>query len=173
VRQERRQEGEACYRQALAQQRKLLGDHPDVRVTLNELARSRWRDGDYDEAVALQREALAIAERVYPDGHAEAWRRFSTMSKLGGTLARQAKALLSTDRERALAAFEEAESLIIGGMNSVDEDARGRNINFKDKRRALEWLVTMFEFWHKVAPDRGWADRAAELRAELQDLPGP
>jgi tetratricopeptide (TPR) repeat protein len=170
----RRPEGEDIYRQALAQQRKLLGDHhPEVRVTLRELAQSRLQDGDYDEAVALLREALAIAEWLYPEGHPEAFRRFAAMGQLGSALARQAKALLPTDRERALALFEEAERLSIGGMNGMEEDARNRSLDLRGWRQALERAVTMLEFWHKVAPDRGWGDQAAELRAELENLPEP
>jgi serine/threonine-protein kinase len=170
----RRREGEDLYRQALAQQRKLLGDyHPDVRVTLRELAASRQQDGDHDEAVALLREALAIAEWLYPEGDPEAFRRFAAMGQLGGALARQAKALLSTDRERALAVFEEAEPLIIGGMHGLGAAERNRGLNLKGKRQGLERTVNMYEFWHNVAPDRGWGDRAAEWRAELENLPEP
>jgi tetratricopeptide (TPR) repeat protein len=171
---DRRPEGEALYHQALAMQRKLLGDHhPDVRATLRDLAMSRWADGDYDEAVALLQEALAIAERLYPDGDREAWRRFSGMSRLGGAMAWQARALLRTDRERALAVFEEAEPLIVGGMIGMIEEESDRSLNFGNKRASLESTVAVFEFWHRVAPDRGWGDRAAEWRAELDDLPGP
>jgi tetratricopeptide (TPR) repeat protein len=170
----RRPEGEAVYRQALAQQRKLLGDyHPEVRVTLRDLAASRQEDGDHDEAVALLREALAIAERLYPEGHREAWRRFSTMSKLGYALAGQAKARPSTDRERALAMLEEAEPLIIGGMKGLEEEDRDRSLNLGRKRLALESVVDLYEFWNTVAPDTGKAEQAAEWRAELESLPEP
>jgi serine/threonine protein kinase/tetratricopeptide (TPR) repeat protein len=172
----RRSEGEALYRQALAQQRKLLGDHhPDVRVTLRDLAQSRAQDGDHDESVTLLREALAIVERLYPEGHPDAWRRFSTMSRLGGHMAQQAKGLLSTDPDGAVAVFAEAEPLIIGGWDGLDQENRDRGLSFnlERKRSSLESAIAAFEFWHEVAPDRGWGDRAAERRARLEELPEP
>ena len=85
--------------------------------------------------------------------------------------ASQAKALLPTDRERALALFQEAEPLLSAGLTGMGEDPRRGSL--ENKRRALERTVTIFEFWHNVAPDRGWAERAAEWRTELEELRGP
>jgi hypothetical protein len=69
--------------------------------------------------------------------------------------------------------FKEAEMLIIGGSNGMDEEERNRGLKFTGERQALERTVTMYEFWHNVAPDRGWGERAAEWRAKLKDVPGP
>ena len=96
-------------------------EFPDL-VSLHRIYRGR----DFDEAVALLRESLAIAERLYPDGHPEASRRFGTMTTLAGVLATQAKALLPTDRERALALFQEAEPLLSAGFTGMGEGRRSR-----------------------------------------------
>jgi tetratricopeptide (TPR) repeat protein len=172
VRQGRRQEGEDLYRAALARQRKLLGeDHREVIQTLKWLAVSRYRARDYEENVALRRESLAIAERLYPDGHPEAFRRFGAMAGLGVALAVQAKVLLPTDRERALALFQEAEPLLSAPFTEMGEDPRSGSL--EDKRLALERAVMIVEFFHNVAPDRGWGEQAAKLRTELEKLRAP
>ena len=168
---DRRPEGEVCYLQALAQQRKSLGDHlRDVRVTLIDLSKLRSQDGDYDEAVTLLREALEIGEQAYPEGHPKAVPRFVDMANLGQVLACQPKAQLPTDRERALALFQEAEPLLSAGLTGMLKDPR--NGNLENERLALKRTVTIFEFWHNVAPDRGWGERAAEWQAELEKLDG-
>jgi tetratricopeptide (TPR) repeat protein len=162
-------EAETLYRQALAQQRTLLGDsNPDVRQTLGALARLRAQAGDHNEAIALLREALAIAEQLYPDGHPEVWRRYSALNQLGGTLANEARTLLDADRQHALALFSEAESLILTSLDRL-KDAP----NMSGRRQSLESTARLFEFWHTVDPDRGWRDRAAELRAQAESLPIP
>jgi hypothetical protein len=88
----------------------------------------------------------------------------------GEALANQAKALLPTDRERALALFQEAEPLLSAGLTGMGKDPRSGSL--ENKRRALERAVTIFEFWHDIAPDRGGAGRAAECRTELEKLRG-
>ncbi len=168
----RRAEAEVMYRDALAQQRRSLGDdHPDVRATLGRLSELRGHKGDYDECVALLRESLAIAERLYPDGHPEAWRRFSAKGQLGFALAGQAKALLPADRERALALFHAAEPLFTTGYMEMLLSPHGGGL--EERRRAAEQTIGLFEFWHSVAPDRGWGEQVAAWRAELEKLPGP
>jgi hypothetical protein len=47
-----------------------------------------------------------------------------------------------------------------------------RSGSLENKRRALKRAVTIFEFWHDVALDRGWAERAAECRTELKKIRG-
>ncbi|UCD76441.1 MAG: tetratricopeptide repeat protein, partial [Phycisphaerales bacterium] len=159
---DRRHEAEGYCRQALALQRELLGDHREVRTTLDTLSAMRQQAGDHDEAVELLRESLAIAERLYPDGNGEAWRRFSAMDRLARALNSQAKVLLDTERERALALFQEAAPLITA---CYDATPAGPN-----RRQWLEEMVEVFEFWNDVAPDRSWAEEAAEWRTELEKL---
>jgi hypothetical protein len=92
------------------------------------------------------------------------------MYELGGALASQAKALLPTDRERALALFQEAEPLLSAGLTGMGKDPRSGSL--EDRLRALERMVRIFEFFHRVAHDRGWAEQAAEWRTELEKLRG-
>ncbi len=119
----------------------------------------------------MWREILAITEQAYPVGHPEAFRRFGAMANLGGVLTSQAKVLLSSDRERALALWEEAESFMATGLMGMAQDPRSGSP--ANQRRALERQIMIYEFWHNVAPDGGWDVRAAECRTKLEKLQGP
>jgi tetratricopeptide (TPR) repeat protein len=182
----RRREAERYCREALDQQRALLGAHPEVRTTLGTLSAWRRDAGDHDEAVELLRESLEIAHRLYPDGSRGAWRRISAMRALGDTLARQAREVLETDRDRALALFEEAVPHLTGRLNGVTpppsphppppnataEQRRSAERWLKGKRQWLEGMVELFEFWDAEAPDRSWSVHTARWRTELEELDG-
>jgi hypothetical protein len=167
----RRQEAEPLVRQALAQQRRLLGDHVEVRTTLASLAQLRQQEGDHEEAVALHREAVAIAERTYPEGHPESFRRASDIGKLAVALEQQARAVLPADRVRALTLFEEAALLLSIAYHGIASDPRSSDR--ENVRRSAEWTADVFEFWHSVDPDKGWGEQAARYRSELERLPAP
>ncbi len=85
-------------------------------------------------------------------------------------MASHAEVLLSSDRERALALWEESESLTSAGLMGMDRDPRSGSL--ENKRRSLERTVKIYEFWHDVAPDGGWDVRAAGWRTELEKLDG-
>ncbi len=172
VHQGRRHEGEQYCRQALDQQRILLGeDSRAVQQTLRWLAGSREADSDFEEAITLRREILAIVERAYPEGHKEAFRRITAMADLGAALNKRAKQLLSTDRQRALALCEEAEPYRSAGAIGMLHEPRC----LPPERRPwlMERLVEVYEFWHDVAPDAGWDVKAAQWRATLEQLQEP
>ena len=61
---------DSAGREALAIRRKLLdAGHPDVLVSLHNLAAVRQAVGDYGEAERLYREVLQERRRLYPQGH--------------------------------------------------------------------------------------------------------
>ena len=45
------------------------GDHPDLAITLSNLAASQAQTGDLDGALATSRTAVEMAARVFPEGH--------------------------------------------------------------------------------------------------------
>ena len=59
-------------------------------------------------------------------------------------------------------AEELADTMLSAGFTRTRDPRRG---SLENRRLALERLVTIFEFFHNVAPDRGWAERAAEWRS--------
>ena len=67
---QRAEEAEALYLRALAVKEKLLGaEHPDVAMTLNNLAVFYKSRQKLDEAAQLYRRALAIFEAALPPTH--------------------------------------------------------------------------------------------------------
>jgi len=58
------------YRRALALKEQLLGpEHPDVALTLNNLALLRKQQGEFAEAAQLYSRALGIFEQTLPAEH--------------------------------------------------------------------------------------------------------
>ena len=67
------EEAATAYDRALALKEKLLGpDHPDVAMTLNNLAVLRRAQGEHAEAAALYRRALSAFERALGKRHPKA-----------------------------------------------------------------------------------------------------
>src|SRR5689334_2314447 len=63
-------EAEPLYKQALAIHEKVLGsDHPDMAISLNNLAELYRSQGKYIEAEPLYKQALAIREKVLGSDH--------------------------------------------------------------------------------------------------------
>ena len=63
-------EAETTQRQALAMQRKLLGEeHPEVAISLNNLALVLRDQGKLAEAEAMLRDALAMQRKLLGDEH--------------------------------------------------------------------------------------------------------
>lgn len=63
-------EAEHLYRRALEMKEKLLGkDHPDVAMTLNNLAVLLKKQEKYEEAASMYERALAIFEKTLDSHH--------------------------------------------------------------------------------------------------------
>jgi tetratricopeptide (TPR) repeat protein len=161
----------ARRREALAVQRRLVPpDSPPLAWPLAQLGFALVKAGTPSAAVEAEpilRECLAIRQNALPDGHAQQWLRFTTMSLLGGALAGQAK-------------FTEAEPLLLDGYNGMKDDPRvpppGPATGGADrKREALERIVKLYEAWDAGDPGQGYAEKAAEWRAGLEqpDAPPP
>jgi serine/threonine protein kinase/tetratricopeptide (TPR) repeat protein len=147
----RRAEAEALRRDALARRRR--GEKPDSPLLaddLDGLGHNLLEQGRWSEAESLLRESLAIGEKVIPDE----WRRFNTMSQLGGALLGQGR-------------HAEAEPLIVRGFEGLK--AREPRIPADGKIRlheGAERVVRLYEAWGKPEEVTAW-----KAKLGLTDLP--
>lgn len=72
-------DAEAIFQGLLEKDRARFGEHLFVTLDLNNLAGVYTRRGDYDKALEIYDESLAIQERVLPSGHQEIATTFSNM----------------------------------------------------------------------------------------------
>ena len=103
------------------------------------------KEGRFQEAAASLRGCLAVRQKALPEGH---WLIADTNSQLGAALAGEGK-------------FAEAEPLLLEAYATLRD---GRGVPADRTRAAVRRIVQLYESWGK-------ADRAAEWRARLQELP--
>ena len=123
--------------------------HPDIAVSLEDLAATLLRHGHYEEAEARARECLQLRRAVLAPDH---WRDGRTLTILGASLAGQGN-------------FAEAEPLLLEAYQRLQPPPE-RPI---PKRDALERIVTLYEDWNAAEPGTGYVEKAAEWRATLPD----
>ena len=111
---------------------------------------------------------------MLPEDHPRVWLRYNSMSLLGDALVRQASEP-SLAVEARMEKLREAEALLVesGGWLTQNGDRIPQQVRAERLRQALERVVKLYEFWHAAEPDAGHDARAAEWRAELENLPGP
>jgi tetratricopeptide (TPR) repeat protein len=98
---------EILAKRAVAIREKAFGlDHPDVAMSLNELAIVRYRQGRYDEAVQVQKRALAIREKAYGADHPDIARSLHNLANIAYEQGRYDEA--EPLQKRALAIREKA-----------------------------------------------------------------
>jgi tetratricopeptide (TPR) repeat protein len=141
------EQGEALMTEAMEHCRNRDNEMTDF--TLNEMGAIRQAQKRYTEAEPLLRECLAIREKKAPD----TWRRFATMSLLGGAVLGQEK-------------YAEAEPLLLQGYEGLHQRAAHIPVPHKPRLlEALERLVQLYDAWGKPKD-------AAKWRKELQAV-GP
>jgi serine/threonine protein kinase len=144
-------EAEALRRDALARRRRReKPDSPHLADDLDGLGRNLLQQGRWSEAESSLREGLAISEKAIPDE----WRRYSTMSQLGGALLCQGR-------------HAEAEPPIVQGFEGMK--AREPRIPAYGKirlREGAERVVRLYEAWGKPEEATAW-----KARLGLTDLP--
>ena len=122
----------------------------------------------FADAEPLLRECLAIREEALRPESPDYWLLANTRSMLGGSLAGQAALLVESDATGATAKLQEAEPLLLEGYASLkDNSAIPPQWRDQRLRQALERIVKLYEAWDRVAPDAGYAEKAAEWRARL------
>jgi tetratricopeptide (TPR) repeat protein len=137
-------EAEKAGREALAAQRKLLGnDDPAVAGSLAELTLTLLQEGKFVEAEPLARECLAIREKKIPDD----WRTFNAQSLLGGSLLGQKK-------------YGDAEPLLLSGYEGMK--LREAQIPSEGRTRlpeATERLAQLYGLTARPGPAAEWKKR--------------
>ena len=130
---DRATEAESLYRRALELKEKELGiEHPDIAVTLNNLAEALRLSGKSEEAEALFRRALRIDERALGPQN----------PTLATVLNNLAKVLRDTNRPA------EAESLLNRAL-AIDQTGFGRM--HPTVARDLKNLAKLFKVWNRSA----------------------
>ena len=137
-------EAETLLREALATQRKLLGnDNPDVALWLEQLAGSLGDQGRLSEAEAPLRGCLSIREKRLPDD----WLTSGARSALGENL-------------MARKQYAEAEPLLISGYNGLCErEAKIPAANKPRLEKAAERIIRLYE-------NNGAARQGRRMQAE-------
>jgi non-specific serine/threonine protein kinase/serine/threonine-protein kinase len=144
-------DAESLRRDALARRRKAeKPDSPHLAGDLAGFGQNLLRQGKWPEAESVLRESLAISVKAQTDD----WRRFHTMSQLGGALLGQGR-------------YAVAEPLVIAGYEGMR--ARESRIAVPDRSRLREAagrVVQLYEAW-------GQPEKAAAWKAKLglTDLP--
>jgi non-specific serine/threonine protein kinase/serine/threonine-protein kinase len=134
---------------------------------------------EYEEAEPLLRECLQIRENTLDPDSVHHWLIAHTRSLLGGALVGRGAAAASSNPRQAIELFTEAEPLILDGYEWLSKNfeqidpALLREIRIKRVNEAGERVVWLYDAWHAAEPDAGHDARAAEWRAELENLPGP
>ena len=137
----------ALYRQALAIHRKLLGEHPDVATSLNNLAGVLLDQDKFADAEEYMREALAMRRKVLDRDHPTV---AVSLHNLGAVLGRQGK-------------FVEAEKVLM-------EDYQQSHESPLYKQQQLNGLVSLYEAWDAAAPGTGKSAIAEEWKRQLEAL---
>jgi hypothetical protein len=144
-------DAETLRRDALARRRKTVKpDSPLLAGDLDGLGRNLLKQAKWSEAEAVLRECLAIRAKAIPDD----WRRFHSMSLLGGALLGQGKCT-------------EAEPLVVQGYEGMK--AREAKIPVPAKSRlteAAERVVQLYEAWGQPEQAAAWKQKLG-----LADLP--
>ena len=142
-------EAEQLLNDALAMRRRLLGpDHPNVAITLNDLARLMHEKGENKAAEEMHREAITILRKTFPDDH---WEIAFVENSLGETLT-------------ALGRFDEARRLMIRSLAIIEAE---HGATHAATRKARKRMGDLYDAWHTAEPGNGYDAQAAEWRAKL------
>ena len=158
-----------AVRAATPVDRELLASH------LAALARSVLGTRDpslLPEAVRAAREALTLREALFPDGHAEAWRRHHAAVVLGSALVRTARAKPDGERDAKLALLREAEPLVVPSAEWLWErftpTPADSPLGEDRAAEAARRVVDLYEAWQSAEPGAGHDAKAAAWRERIE-----
>jgi tetratricopeptide (TPR) repeat protein len=166
-------EAEPLFRERLEIARHALSaGHPGIANEIAPLAVALLDQQKDAEAEPMLRECLAIREKALQPESPDYWLLANTRSMLGGALAGEGALLMDSDVAAGAAKLEEAEPLLLEGYAGLDAGLRDNasvaaNIRDQRIREALERIVKLYDAWDQIAPDAGYAEKAAEWRARL------
>ena len=119
----------------------------------------------YEQPVVAEsylRECLGIREKVLADE----WVLFNTQSMLGGSLVAQAKAVTESDKESASKMLAEAEPLLTGGYQGMQQREAAIPPNARVRlTEALQRLVDLYTAWGKPDEAAKWQQKLEEAKA--------
>jgi RNA polymerase sigma factor (TIGR02999 family) len=146
-------DAERLFLRAAEGHRRLQGGSPVLDGTLAEFGLHLLKRGKWAEAEPPLRECLAIREKAIPDD----WRKFNSMSLLGGALLGQGR-------------FAEAELLVVEGYEGMI--ARKAKIPPQGEVRLSEAgtrVVQLYEVWGKPEKAADWRKRLVPMLPDLPD----
>ncbi len=142
---------EAVYYETLQKRREVLGEeHLDTLWSKACLAVAFHAQGRYDEAQQFNESVLAVRRRVLGDKHPD------TLQAMGEL----AENLIAGRNP------SKAEPLLIEAWNGLE------NMPFvgaQRKHAILELIVSLYDSWDAAEPGKGYAEKAAEWRAMLEE----
>ncbi|MBI1850675.1 MAG: serine/threonine protein kinase [Planctomycetes bacterium] len=168
----RRDEADGRRRESLAMQRRLLPpESPGLSSALVQFAIARLKAGTPQaagEAEPILRECLAIRTHLFPDGHAQQWLNYNTMSLLGESLVVEASDPTMPADARVVK-LREAEPLLVNAFTKLDGDPdvpSPAQVGADRKREALERVVKLYEALEQAEPGKGHDADAERWRAK-------
>ncbi len=186
-------EVESLQREALAMRRRLVGDeHVSVGESLHNLADVVAKRDDFAEAERLQRQVVAMYRKLKGDEHlwvGECMENLGIYLRDQGKLV-EAEAVLreTVDRLRRalgeghpstanarshlglcltkMARFQDAEQELLEADHILRPPGGSKHrLMFK----GVERLVALYESWDAAEPGKGYAEKAAQWRAKLEE----
>jgi eukaryotic-like serine/threonine-protein kinase len=139
-------------------------DPPNLSHNLHSLACVLIKMARFDEAELVERESLALRERMHPDGDIESFYTYASKSALGEILTLQRK-------------FVEAENLLLDAYEKLEPPAitSGHPASaYREQQAATaERLATLYETWAEAEPTAGHSETAACWRIRLKGTSEP
>jgi len=135
------------YQAALEMEQRIhTGDHSDVAASLNNVAVCLRAMKRFDEALPKYDAAIAMFGRVLPENHPDV-----LYPQIG-----KARTLMALKR------FDEAERLL---LYAADQCEKSPSVRARQWASVKSNLIQLYEAWQTIAPDKGYAEKAAEWKA--------
>jgi tetratricopeptide (TPR) repeat protein len=145
------EEAESLYRLSLPKMRTVLGaEHPDLAYSLTGLGLILADTGRAAEAEPMLLEALELRRGRLPAGH---WEIAITENALGFCYA-------------SLGRYQAAESLLLPSFSRVRQALGEEHVETRD---TLGHVVQLYDAWDAAEPGKGYAEKAAQWRAKLDE----
>jgi non-specific serine/threonine protein kinase/serine/threonine-protein kinase len=155
-------EAEPYYRDALEKRRRVLGEeHPDTLNSVSLIGRLHLAQSKDREALDLAEPFEPAARKAFSGGNAP---RLATFLTLLG------RARVGVGYDRARFALAEANLL---EAHAIFLAAKNRGPSHKDTLECVKALIDLYTAWDKAEPGKGYAAKAAELKASLDAAKPP
>jgi len=188
-------DAEELYQKALEIKSRVLGEeHPDTLASMNNLGSAVYYQARWSEAEVLHRKTLEIMRRVLGIEHPVTLASMGNLANVlidldrcaeAEELARLALAVWEKrgdrthvwrwvtasvlgDALRGLGRFAEAEPPLLEASDALKDR---QDASPTEKRRALDRIARLYESWGAAEPGKGYAEKAAQWHAKLEEMP--